>query len=144
MLPAPRLGPTSTVGQALQFLVRGRRGAIVVVDGLKPVGIFTERDVLNRVGDGHAPMRDDSRRMLVRKVMSSPVTTIRRQDSLADAVRRMVTEECRHLVVVDRDGGLKGLLISNDIVQFVTERFPEDTVNLPPRLHQVYLRPEGA
>ena len=48
-LPAPRLTPVATVQQALQFLVRGRRGAIVVVEGLRPVGIFTERDVVYRI-----------------------------------------------------------------------------------------------
>ena len=51
-LPAPRLEPSVTVHQALPFLVRGRRGAIVIVEGTRPVGIFTERDVLYRLPGG--------------------------------------------------------------------------------------------
>ncbi|HXV77346.1 MAG TPA: CBS domain-containing protein, partial [Candidatus Polarisedimenticolaceae bacterium] len=45
-LPAPSLEPSATVQQALQALVRGRRGAVVVTRGVEPVGIFTERDAL--------------------------------------------------------------------------------------------------
>jgi len=138
-LPAPRLEGTATVQQALQFLVRGRRGAIVIVDGSTPVGILTERDVL--YGTAAA---NDVRRALVRDVMSRPVKTVRRQQSLIEAIRVMVGQRCRHLVVVDSNGHLRGLLTTNDLMQFVTERFPEDLVNLPPRLHQRYLSPEGA
>ena len=143
LLPAPRLEPTATVRQALQFLARGKRGAIVLVDGSKPIGIFTERDALYRMADGELTT-DRMQRVLVREMMSSPVRTVRRQQSLVEAIESMVAERCRHLVVVDREGSLKGLLTTNDLVEFVTERFPEGTVNLPPRLHQRYLRPEGA
>ncbi|HXV75059.1 MAG TPA: CBS domain-containing protein, partial [Candidatus Polarisedimenticolaceae bacterium] len=106
--------------------------------------IFTERDALYRACDGDGVTADRARRTLVREVMSQPVKTVRRQQSLAEAIERMVREGCRHLVVVDRNGALKGLLTTNDLIQFVTERFPEETVNLPPRLHQRYLTPEGA
>jgi len=135
-LPAPRLAPNATMRQALQFLVRGRRGAIVVVDGLRPLGIFTERDVLLR-----EVARDTTP---VSEMMSRPPITIRRSASLRDAVAAMVEKGCRHLVVVDREGDLKGLLTSNDLIQYLTDQFPEETVNLPPRLHQRYRTPEGA
>ena len=135
-LPAPRLAPNATMRQALQFLVRGRRGAIVVVEGLRPVGIFTERDVLERDGSGD--------RNPISEKMSRPPITIRRSASLRDAIAAMVEHGCRHLVVVDREGDLKGLLTSNDLIQYLTDQFPEETVNLPPRLRQRYRSPEGA
>ncbi|NIM01828.1 MAG: CBS domain-containing protein [Acidobacteria bacterium] len=137
-LPAPRLAPNATLHQALQFLVRGRRGAIVAVDGMRPVGIFTERDVLRRLPAGK---RDTTP---LSEVMSKPPATIRRKASLREAIEAMVEHGYRHLVVVDRDGELKGLLTSNDLVQYLTDQFPEETVNLPPRLRQQYLSPEGA
>ncbi len=142
-LPAPRLAPNATAHQALQFLVRGRRGAIVVVDGLRPVGIFTERDVLYRLPAGG--LRRESREMTpLSEVMSRPPVTIERNASLRSAIETMVEHGYRHLVVVDRAGELKGLLTSNDLVQYLTDQFPEETVNLPPRLHQQYRSPEGA
>ena len=142
-LPAPRLAPNATMHQALQFLVRGRRGAIVVVDGMSPVGIFTERDVLHRLPAGQ-PGRKGRDTTPLSEVMSRPPVTIQRKASLRDAIETMVERGYRHLVVVDRAGDLKGLLTSNDLVQYLTDQFPEETVNLPPRLHQQYRNPEGA
>ena len=127
--------------QALQFLVRGRRGAIVVVEGLRPVGIFTERDVLRRLPAGPSGGKDTTP---LSDGMSQPPATIQRKASLRDAIEKMVERGCRHLVVVDRAGDLKGLLTSNDLIQYLTDQFPEETVNLPPHLHQQYRSPEGA
>ena len=78
------------------------------------------------------------------EVMSRPPVTIERNASLRSAIETMVEHGYRHLVVVDRAGELKGLLTSNDLVQYLTDQFPEETVNLPPRLHQQYRTPEGA
>jgi len=142
-LPAPRLAPNATMHQALQFLVRGRRGAIVVVDGLRPVGIFTERDVLRRLPAGQ-PGRKSRDTTPLSEVMSRPPVTIQRKASLRDAIQTMVERDHRHLVVVDRSGDLKGLLTTNDLVQALTDQFPEETVNLPPHLDQQYRSPEGA
>jgi len=144
LLPAPRLAPVATVQQALQFLVRGRRGAIVVVEGLRPVGIFTERDVVYRVPTGLFTSRDERLHTPLRDLMSQPPVTVRRQTTLAEAVETMVRLEHRHLVVVDRKGELKGLLTTSDIVQFLTDQFPEETINLPPRLRQQFHSPDGA
>ena len=144
LLPAPRLAANSTVHQALQFLVRGRRGAIVVVDGTRPIGIFTERDVVYRLQGGLFSSREERTRVPIRDVMSQPPATVRRQASLQEAIEKMAHGKYRHLVIVDGSGDLKGLLTTNDIVQFLTDQFPEDAINLPPRLRQQYTSPEGA
>lgn len=139
-LPAPRLAQNATMYQAVQFLVRGRRGAIVVVDGLRPLGVLSERDVL-RHGPPDPGTRDTTP---VSQVMSQPPVTIRSSVSLRDAIATMVERGYRHLVVVNAAGNLKGLLTSNDLIQYLTDQFPEETVNLPPRLRQLYRSPEGA
>ena len=143
-LPAPRLAPNVTVQQALQFLVRGRRGAIVAVDAGKPVGILTERDIVYRMTDGMFTSAETRRRTPIRAVMSSPCATIRRQASLHDAIHAMVQASYRHLVVIDGKGDLQGLLTGGDVIQFLTDHFPEETINLPPRLHQRYDSRGGA
>jgi len=142
-LPAPRLAPGATVHQALQFLVRGRRGAIVIVDGPKPVGIFTERDVIDKLPTGLFTSHERKRTPLS-AVMSRPPVTVGRQATLQEAIDLMARGGYRHLVVVDRQGDLRGLLTSNDVVQFLTDRFPEETMNLPPRLRQQFHSPGGA
>ena len=143
-LPAPRLGVTATVHQAVQMLLRGRRGAVVIVDGQRPVGIFTDRDVITRFPESLLRSSETRRVTPVREVMSYPPVTVHRQISLAEAIDTMSTRGFRHLVLVDRDENLRGLIQSGDIVQFLTDLFPEQTVNLPPRLRQRFQTPEGA
>ena len=117
-------------------------GTLVVVDGEQaPVGILTERDVVHRVpversgrGSGHVTLAE---------VMSAPPGTVDRRASLAEAIGLMARRRFRHLVVTGRNGELRGLLTAADVVQYVTDQFPEETVNLPPRLHQTFARPEG-
>lgn len=145
-LPAPRLPGRTTIQQALAFLVRGRRGAIVAVEPgtLRPVGIFTERDVLTRLCADVLSDRAVRARKPLTDVMSSPCISIRRRASLHEAIDTMASRGFRHLVVVDRHGELQGLLTTGDVVQYLTDRFPEETVNLPPRLHQRFPSAEGA
>jgi CBS domain-containing protein len=76
--------------------------------------------------------------------MSTPPVTVSRSTTLSEALETMDRLQHRHLVVVNRQGELKGMLTTNDIVQFLTDQFPEDTVNLPPRLRQQYRSVEGA
>ena len=108
------------------------------------MGIFTERDVLYRLRGGLLKSKERRKGTALREVMSSPAVTVHRQASLLEAIETMDELAHRHLVVVDRDGNLRGLLTSNDLIHYLTDQFPEDTVNLPPRLHQEYGRPEGA
>ena len=143
-LPAPSLSSASTVHQALQLLSRSRRGAVVALDDSQPVGIFTERDVLYRLRGGLLSSKDQLKKTPLRDVYSAPVATIRRQATLLEAIQKMDRLAHRHLVAVDRDGNLRGLLTTNDLVQYLTDQFPEETVNLPPRLHQRYTTAEGA
>jgi len=143
-LPAPRLAPTATIHEALQFLVRGRRGAIVLVQKMRPVGIVTERDIIYRLSGELLTSRRERARMPVSRIMSRPPLVVQQQDGLLDALQVMSEKKCRHLVVIDRAGELKGMLTTADIIQFVADQFPEQTVNLPPRLRQHYDRRGGA
>jgi CBS domain-containing protein len=126
------------------MLMRARRGAVVVLEGTKPAGIFTERDVVYRLPAALYPSREDRRRTPLARVMTASPVTVERRAGLGEALRRMVTGGHRHLVVVDEKGDLAGLLTANDIVQFLTDQFPEETMNVPPRLHQRYHRRGGA
>lgn len=143
-LPAPRLAVNTTVHHALQMLVRARRGAVVILDEMTPIGIFTERDVVYRLADGLFAARQNRRHTPIREVMSNPVVTVRRDTPLNEAFDMMARGQFRHLVVVGRSGELRGLLTTADLLQFTTDQFPEQTVHLPPQLRQTYHHPEGA
>jgi signal-transduction protein with cAMP-binding, CBS, and nucleotidyltransferase domain len=104
------------------------RGAVVVEDHGTLVGIFTERDLMSRLDHADALWQH----VIVRDVMTPDPIVIHPDDSLAEALRRLVAGKRRHLPVVDPAGKVLGLLSIRDILGFIASKFPEEMVNLPP------------
>ncbi len=104
------------------------RGAVAVEEHGKLVGMFTERDLLSRIDHSDALWPH----MIVRDVMTPYPTVIRSDDSLAEALRRLLAGKRRHMPIVDERGVVLGLLSIRDILVFIASRFPEEMINLPP------------
>ncbi|TMQ04947.1 MAG: CBS domain-containing protein [Deltaproteobacteria bacterium] len=104
------------------------RGAVLVEEEGALVGIFTERDLLNRIDYSDALWSH----VLVRDVMTPHPMVIRPDDSLSEALRRLTQGHRRHLPVVDYRGKVLGLISIRDILTRIAERFPEEMMNLPP------------
>ena len=104
------------------------RGAVIVEEDGALVGIFTERDLLSRLD--HTDVLWSH--VLVRDVMTPHPTVVRVQDTLAEAMRRLLAGRRRHLPVVDAAGRAIGMLSIRDVLAFVASKFPEDLMNLPP------------
>jgi CBS domain-containing protein len=104
---------TETVVSAARLMDSRRIGGLVVLDGARLVGMFTERDVMRRVvAEGRDPAKTT-----VGDVMSAPVQHCAPEATL-DECRAMMTElRIRHLPVLDRDG-LYGIITSGDILAF--------------------------
>jgi CBS domain-containing protein len=108
--------PTHSVYDAVAEMNRHRIGAIVVMDGARLVGIFTERDVLLRVvGAGIDP-----RRSLVADVMSPGVITIALDATIEQTMTIFTEKRCRHLPVV-RAGQLLGVISIGDITRWMAD-----------------------
>jgi len=108
--------PTLSVYDAVAEMNRHRIGAIVVMDGARLVGIFTERDVLLRVvGAGIDP-----RRSLVADVMSPGVITIALDATIEQTMTIFTEKRCRHLPVV-RAGQLLGVISIGDITRWMAD-----------------------
>jgi CBS domain-containing protein len=104
------------------------RGAVLVEEDGALVGIFTERDLLNRVDYSDALWSH----VVVRDVMTPHPMVIRPDDSLSEALRRLTQGHRRHLPIVDDRGHVLGMMSIRDVLTFIAERFPEDMLNLPP------------
>ncbi len=105
-IPLVTTSPYSMVLDAVRTMHEEHIGAIAIVDENMLVGIFSERDLMNRVVlEGLNPATTT-----VRDVMTSPVETIRRELTADDALKLMLEKHIRHLPVVDRDGNLAGML----------------------------------
>jgi CBS domain-containing protein len=126
--PHARVGTEDAMWKVVAEMRSKGRGAVLVEDDGALVGIFTERDLLNRVDYSDALWSH----VVVRDVMTPHPMVIRPDDSLSEALRRLIQGHRRHLPVVDERGHVLGLISIRDILTYIAERFPEDMVNLPP------------
>lgn len=87
-------------------------GLVPVVDEAgRALGTVTDRDIALRVvAEGRDPAQ-----CTARDCMTTPVTTVGIDSSLAEATERMEAEQIRRLLVVDRDGRLCGVVAQADI-----------------------------
>ena len=101
-----------SVLDAVKKMNKFRIGSIVVVSGDRPVGIITERNILQRVVEpGIDPMV-----IKAREIMSAPLITIESHVPLEEAARLMVRHGVKKLPVVD-DGKLVGMITTSDLVR---------------------------
>ncbi len=105
-MPLVTVGVNATVMDAVRTMNREDIGAIAVVENDRLAGIFSERDLMNRV----VLKKRDPEQTPIRDVMTSPVETIRRTMTADDGLKLMLEKHIRHLPVVDKDGRLAGML----------------------------------
>ena len=115
--------------------------AICVLEGQKPVGIFTERNIVALAADLAA--RVDT--YLLRDLMSRPVRTARKSTGLYEAYHVLEQHRIRHLVVVDDDGAAIGMVTQSNIlanldydyfveVKRIGSVMSRDAIGVPPGL----------
>jgi CBS domain-containing protein len=106
------VGPTHTLRAAARAMASKKVGAAVVNDPDAPgPGIITERDVLESIGAGQDPDREQ-----VCEHLSKNLTFASPEWSLERAAEAMVRGGFRHLVVVE-NGETVGVLSIRDIVR---------------------------
>lgn len=105
------IGEESTVKEAAKIMSERRIGALVVVRGEKVIGIFTERDVLNRVVAANL----DPATTKIKDVMTAPVACCKPSTKLAECRGVMSEKRIRHMPVVENNK-LVGMLSSGDLL----------------------------
>jgi CBS domain-containing protein len=131
--PAVTIGPDATIQQAVECLQEKHIGCVLVSgsDG-KLAGIFTERDLLNRV----AGRRLDWRTVRVADYMTRDPESLRPDDRIVWALNLMHVGGYRHVPLVDAADRPVGVVSVKDIVSFLVELFPAAVLNLPPDPHR--------
>ena len=101
-----------TVLDAVKKMNKFRIGSVVVIGGDRPVGIITERNILQRIVEpGLDPMV-----VKAREIMSAPLITIEPYAPLEEAARLMVKHGIKKLPVVE-GGKLVGMITTSDLVR---------------------------
>ncbi len=118
--PVIVINRAETVSHARKTMMKERLSRLVVVDGSRPVGTLTRRDIIKSLSDYKMRQRDlDS--ILVDEIMKTPVTTIGEEDSIGEAARKMVARNVRGLPVVDPKGDLVGIITKTDLTRYFSE-----------------------
>jgi CBS domain-containing protein len=133
------VSPTQTVAEAVALMRHHKVGCLLVCEGPRLVGIFTERDLLRRVLAAGQPLS-----VPVGACMTPDPVTVNPKESISAAIRRMEEGGYRHLPVVDHGGQPVGVLSVKRIVHYLAEHFPDTVYNLPPDPGAVPQAPEGA
>lgn len=106
------VAPLATVFDALKLLAARNVGALLVMDGDRLVGLFSERDYARKI----VLHGKTSRETPVREVMVERVPCVRPNQSVEEAMAIMTQFRTRHLPVVE-DGKVVGIVSIGDLVK---------------------------
>jgi glycosyltransferase involved in cell wall biosynthesis/CBS domain-containing protein len=113
MRPTPTtVSPLDTALTVLDLMTKENVGSIVVVENNQPVGIITEKDMVQRVLKSEKNLE----LTLARDVMSKPLVTIEPERTIADALEAMQQHNIRRLIVT-RGGALVGLTTERRLLE---------------------------
>ena len=105
------VSPTTSLAEAAKTMVDHRIGAVIVSeDGERLLGIVTERDLTKAIVTYAAAVVEQR----VEDIMTSPVVTCPRNESVIEALYIMNAKHFRHLAIADR-GGLAGIISIRDV-----------------------------
>ena len=88
-------------------------GSIVIVENRRIVGILTERDFV-RIVEQVGMLLD---RNLAKDYMTKPVLTVQSDTPVADIIKLMREKHVRHLVVLDKNQKVAGMVSSRDLMK---------------------------
>ena len=105
------IGPGATIRQAAEVFAREKIGLLVITGTVSPVraqAVISERDIVRAVAKGTALTSP------LEGVATKKLVSVKRSDRASKAVRLMVDNGIRHLVVENDDGTLFGVLSIRD------------------------------
>jgi CBS domain-containing protein len=110
--------PDSSVREVVATMNKFDIGSIIVVQGGRPVGLITERDILRRIVEPCLAPET----LTARQVMSSPILTINEMASIEEAAKLMAKKRIKKLPVMSNEK-LVGIVTLTDIVTKVPTLF---------------------
>lgn len=108
------VAPDVTVFDTLKVMADRNVGAVLVMEGGRPVGIFSERDYARQVILKGKTSKDTP----VREVMSTHVVYVRPTQKIEECMALMTDKRVRHLPVLEDDRVI-GIVSIGDVVKAV-------------------------
>ena len=122
----------STVKEALTVMIRKDVGSVIVTEGIKPIGIITERDVTRRSlsAKATATVYQES----VAKMMSHPLITALPTTPIWEAFETLTAKKIRRLPIA-KENRLLGIVTERDLMMWVLRISYEP--NIPDRIQKL-------
>jgi CBS domain-containing protein len=111
--PLTTVAADDYVQKALELMKSVDIGAVLVVDGKRLVGIFTERDCLQKL----AVCGRDPKQTRIREVMTGRVRFITPDTDVSEGLALMTERFFRHLPVLDEEQNILGIVSIGDLVK---------------------------
>jgi len=103
--------PDITLKECAEKMKRRNVGVLPVVEGKKPIGVITDRDItLRAVAEGA-----DVNKTKAREVMTREPYFVYEDQTINEACELMEKNKIRRLIVLNREGALAGVLTLNDV-----------------------------
>jgi CBS domain-containing protein len=112
-----------TAIEVASIITEKRISSVIVIDKEnRPLGIVTERDLVERVCLTNLNAKD----VLVEDIMSSPLITIMAYDSVDTASRVMLSNKIKRLPVLEADSRIIGVISVTDITKHLSKILLDD------------------
>lgn len=115
--PYFEIRPSAPIRQAVQLLDGSKASCLLVVDEGRLVGVFTERDVLERVAEQFPKLAGHP----VSEVMTTNPTVVYETDPAAAALAAIAVAGYRHVPVLGIDSRVIGVVSPRRVFDFITK-----------------------
>ena len=103
-----------TIKDTATILTNAHVGCVIITDGNSPIGIVTERDIVQRVTSKDLPLSTK-----VSEIMTTPLITAKPDYTLWETAQIMKTNSI-HKLPIEKDGNLVGIITATDLVKLVS------------------------
>ncbi len=131
------LAPSDPLSKAIEVMKEDEGGCAIICEGGRVVGIFTERDLLTKIIGEPVDMSAP-----VSTWMSPIVAKLTPEATIGEAVALMNEKSYRNIPLVKGEQ-LVGSISVFDVIAYLAESYPKETMNLPPNPNQVMDSTEG-
>ena len=107
----PIVGSREPLSRAVELLLSSRAGFVVVVDGGRPYGVITEKDLIRHLFGKRVEIS-------VEDAMTTPVLYIGEGEPMKSAAETLTRYSIRRLPVVSDSGEVKGVLTARGYLEY--------------------------
>jgi len=111
--PVVTIDSKGNLESAAQIMVEHEIGSVVVVEGKRPVGMITERDITKQVIKGGGVLKEPVKNLMTKKIVTAPPDM-----SIQEAFELMLMNKIRRLPVLENNN-LIGIVTEKDLMRWV-------------------------